>query len=132
MQQSLKSVAIGTVSGVLTYAASIYTIGYTSALAMPPGFSISLWQAVVIFGLGASLVAFLILLVALRLFPAKATPAFLSFAVAAAFALAIAGLLPLGFKALIAWLVGALLAAVTHNRLRPNNSFKPKPLRGSA
>ena len=132
MQQSLKSFAIGAVSGVITYAATIYAMGYTMAFAMPRGFPLALWEALVVFGLGAVLVAFLIHLSALGLLAARAVPALAGFAVAVVVALAVSGHLALGLKVMAAWLIGALLASAAQRWLRPNNSFKPNPLRGSA
>lgn len=131
MLKSFRSFAVGGVSGALTYAASIHTLGYTSAFVMPRGFPAAIWYPTVVFGLGASLVAFLIHLVALRTISAKVVPAFISFSAAVVFSLAIAGQLPLGLEALIAWLAGTLLASAAHNRLRHRNSSKSNPLRGS-
>ena len=132
MQQLFKSIAAGIASGVLTYAASIYALGFTNAFVMPQGFPLVLWQAVVVFGIGATLVALLLHLLAIRLLAAKSLPAFVAFAVTGVVALAASGLLTHGGKAIAAWLLGALLASLAHRQLRPNNSFKPKPLRGSA
>ena len=131
MLQLFKSSAIGALSGAITYVASIYTLGYTNALAMPHGFSLDLWHAVVVFGLGASLVALVFHLVALRAFSAKTLPAFVSFMAAVALALVVFGSVFTDLKAFAAWLAGAGLAALVHWWLRPNNSFKWKPLRGS-
>jgi hypothetical protein len=131
MLQLFKSSTIGALSGAITYIASIYTLGYTNAIAMPHGFSLYLWNAVVVFGLGASLVALVFHLVALRIFSATALPAFLSFVAAVALALVVSGQLSTELKAFAAWLAGAGLAALIHWWLRPNNSFKWKPLRGS-
>ena len=132
MQQSLKSIATGVASGLLTYFASIYALGFTNALAMPQGFPLAFWEAAVVFGLGAMLVALLIHFLAVQLVAAKNFPAFMSFAVTGAVALAITGLLTHGGKVLAAWLIGALLASLANSRLRSNDSFKPNPLRGSA
>ena len=126
MQQSVKSIAAGVVSGGLTYVASIYALGFTNAFAMPHGFPLALWDAAVVFGKGAMLVALLIHFLAIRLFAAKTLLAFAAFAVTGVAALAASGLLTHGGKALSAWLIGVLLASVAHSRLRPNNSFKPK------
>ncbi|MBW8368883.1 MAG: hypothetical protein K0M70_13615 [Arenimonas sp.] len=132
MQQSLKSIAAGVVSGVLTYAASIYALGFTNAFVMPHGFPVVFWDAAVVFGLGAMLVALLIHLLALRVFGASVMLAFTVFATTAVVALAATDLLMHGGKALAAWSIGAFLASVAHSRLRSNNSFKPNSLRGSA
>jgi hypothetical protein len=132
MQKSLRDVVAGAASGAVTYFVSIYTLAYTSAFAMPLGFPVTLWAAIVVFGMGASLVAFALHLLALRVLAAKGLLAFAAFAATAAIALAAAGQFAFGSKALLGWLLGALLASVVANRLRSGNSLKPKPLRGSA
>ena len=132
MRQSLKSITAGVVSGGLTYAASIYALGFTNALVMPYGFPLALWETVVVLGIGAMLVALLIHFLAIRLLAARILLSFVAFAVIGFVALAASGLLTHGGNALAAWLIGALLASAAHSRLRPNYSFKPKPLRGSA
>jgi hypothetical protein len=130
MQHSLKSFAVGLASGLLTYAASSYTLGYTSAFVMPLGFPLALWGALVVFGLGASLVALLIHFLAIRTLAAQAIPALAGFVISVVLALLVTDQLTFGYRAIAAWLVGALLASATHSRLRSNNSFKPNPLRG--
>lgn len=132
MQQLLKSIAAGVASGILTFAASTYALGFTNAFVMPHGFSLALWETVVVFGVGATLVASLLHFLAIRVLVAKALPAFAAFAVTVVVALVASGLLTHGGKALAAWLIGALLASAAHSRLRPNNSFKPNPHRGAA
>jgi hypothetical protein len=119
------------VSGAITYLASIHTIGYTVAFALPPGIPLGAWLAFA-FGLGATLVAFVVHGIALWLFPCRVIPALASFIAVVVAALAVEGLLPTGGNALAAWLIGVLLASAVVRRLRPNNSFKPNPLRGSA
>ena len=131
MQQSLKSFAVGAASGAVTFAASIYATGYTSALAMPGGFPRPLWDALVVFGLGAALVAFLVHLIALRVCAARAVPAFAGLAATVVLAWGVTGRLASGITPMAAWLLGALLASAARGWLRPNNSLKPKPLRGS-
>ena len=132
MPQLLKSRLAGAGSGAVTYFASVYAIGYTAAIAMPAGFPTAFWQAVVVFGLGAALVAFLVHTAALRIFPSRLIPALVGFTGVAVAALAVEGLLPTSFNALASWFVGALLASAVGRWLMPNNSFKPTPLRGAA
>ena len=132
MQQSLKSFAVGIGSGAVTYAASIYTLGYTSAFVMPQDVPLMLWSAVVIFGLGAALVALLVHFGAIRVLAANVLPALAGFVAITVLALAVTGQLTHGYKASVAWLIGALLASAIQAWLRSNNSFKPNPLRGSA
>jgi hypothetical protein len=80
MQQSIKSIAIGVVSGLLTYSASVYALGFTNALAMPRGFPLALWETAVVFGLGTMLVALLIHFLAVRVLAANILLAFMAFA----------------------------------------------------
>ena len=127
MSQFLKSTAAGVLSGGLTYAISIYALAFTNALVMPHGFPIALWETVVVFGLGAVLVAFLVHFLAIQLLAAKLLLAFAAFSTTGIVALAVTGLLTHGSNALAAWLIGALLASVAYSRLRSNNSFKPNP-----
>ena len=131
MHHSVKGFIIGALSGLITYFASKLALGYTMAIAMPEGFPLALWDAVVFLGLGAALVAFLIHLVAIRLLAAPAVSAFVGFVVAMTVALAATAELAIGYKALAAWLIGALLATAVQRWLWPNNSFKGMPLRGT-
>ncbi|MDR6841511.1 hypothetical protein [Pseudoxanthomonas sacheonensis] len=132
MQHLARNISAGVTSGGLTCAASIYTLAITNAFAAPRDFPIVLWDAVVVFGIGATLVALLIHFLVARLFAARPLPAFSAFAVTVVAALAAADLLSHGGKVLAAWLIGAVLSSLIHTWLRPNNSFKPNPLRGSA
>ena len=132
MQHSFKSFLVGACSGAITYASSIYALGFTSAFAMPRGLPIGLWLGIVVFGPGAVLVAFVVHFLAVRTLSATPAPAFLAFVVAVVAALAATGSLPTGLPALTSWVIGALLASVAHSRLRPDKSFKPNPLRPSA
>ena len=132
MHHVVKSSLVGASSGVITYFASMRALGYTMAIAMPQNFSTTLWDALVLFGLGAALVALVIHLLAIRFMAAQPAPALLGFLGATTVALAVTGQLQLGYKAFAAWLIGVLLAMAVQRWLWPNNSFKPKPLRGSA
>ena len=132
MQLSFKSVIVGAISGIATYFVSIYTLGYTSALTMPKGFSLALWDSIVVFGLGALLIAFAIQCAALRIFRAQSFPSFAAFLVTVIVALGISGLLSTGGNAMASWVLGALFASLVANWRRSNNSFKPTPLRGAA
>ena len=132
MQQFVKSFASGIASGAITYFVCIYTMGLTMAVAMPHGIPLIVWNATVVFGLGATLVALFVHLVSIRVFASKVLPALLGFAVTMVVALATTGELGLSYQGLAALFIGAALASAVHRRLGPNNSFKPKPLRGSA
>ncbi len=122
MQLSFKSVIVGAISGIATYFISIYALGYTAALAMPKDFSLALWDSIVVFGLGALLVAFAIHYAALRILRVQSFPSFAAFLVAVIAALGITGLLSTGGNALAAWALGALLASLAVNWQRSNNS----------
>ncbi|MGV8940350.1 MAG: hypothetical protein ACOH1P_02290 [Lysobacter sp.] len=132
MSQLLKSLMVGVVSGVLTYVVSVRLIGYPVAIAMPRGFPLARWDAVVVFGLGAALVALLIHFLAIRVLAARIFPALLGFAATVVLALAVAGLLTDGGNAIAAWLIGALLASAALALWVFRNSSKSKPLRESA
>lgn len=124
MQPFLRSIVAGIVSGSLTCITSIYTLGFTSAIAMPRDFPTALWEAVVVFGIGAMLVALLIHFLALREFVARIPLAFAAFVTAGVITLAVTGLLAYGGKVLAAWLIGALLASAVQRRLQSKNSSK--------
>ena len=132
MRLPFKGVVVGTASGIATYFISIYALGYTNAIAMPKGFPLALWDSIVVFGLGASLVAFAIHYAALRTFHVQNFPSFTAFLVAVIVALGITGLLSTGGNAMASWILGALLASLAANWRRSNNSSKPTPLRGVA
>ena len=132
MNQSVKSLATGAASGLLTYAASIFAVGLTSSFTMPRSFSSGLWEALVVLGLGAGLVAFLIHFFSIRLMGARIPLALVAFALTVTAIMIPSGLLAFYYKVLLAWLAGVLLASVIYHWLRPNNSFKPTPLRGAA
>ena len=132
MQGPVKSIVAGVVSAIATYFASVVALGYTNAFVMPSWAPLALWETVVVFGIGAALVALLIHIVVLRLFQADAAWALASFLGATLLAMEVAGQLTFGTKTLVAWAVGALLASLAYRKLRPNKSFKPMPLRGTA
>lgn len=124
MSHSLKSIAAGILSGAFTCAASIYALAHTNAFVMPRGFPLALWEVVVVFGLGAAVVAFLIHFFSIWMLAAKSVPAFISFAGTVVVVLATTGLLVNGGTAITSWLVGALLASLVRGLLRSNPSFK--------
>ena len=131
MHQHVKGVVVGVASGAITYAASYFALGYTHAIAMPRDVPLALWDAVVVFGLGAALVALATHLMAIRIASAPIASALAGFAAALVVALAATGDLALGYKVLAAWLAGAVLASAAQRWLWPNNSFKGMPLRGT-
>ena len=132
MRGPIKSIFAGVVSGIASYFISLYALGYTNAFVMPLWASLALWNAFVVLGVGATLVALSIHFVALRIFRAKAPLALASFFGTTLVTMALAGVLALGAKTLLAWILGAFLASLASHKLRPNDSFKPTPLRGAA
>ena len=132
MQGPIKSIFAGIVSGIASYFISLYALGYTNAFVMPSWASLAFWNALVVLGVGATLVALAIHFVALQIFRAKAPLALASFFGTTLVAMALAGVLALGAKTLLAWVLGAFLASLAYRKLRPNDSFKPTPLRGAA
>ena len=129
MSRAIKSIAIGIVSGAVTYPLAVYALARTSALALPAGFPMALWVVLVIFGLGVTLVAFFVHAIALTLTRSSGLLALTAFAATFALSLAVSGLLTTGVAALTAAVIGGGLATLA-TTLRSNNSFKPSPLRG--
>jgi len=87
--------------------ACIHSTGLTSAIAKPAGFPMAAWQALVVYGAGASLLAFLFGSTLLALSGARPVPVMLGFSVVL---VAVAILYGHGARLLMAWMVGALLA----------------------
>lgn len=131
MQGLIKSIVAGIASGIATCFASIASLGYTNAFVMPSWAPLSLWEIVVVFGLGAALVALIFHFIALRIFRAGAAWAFASFLGATLFALVLTGQLAFGGKTLAALVVGVLLASLAYRMLWPADSFNPTPPRGA-
>ena len=132
MQGPIKSIVAGVVSGIATYYASIAALGYANALVMPSWTSLPLWEVVVIFGLGAALVALIVHAIALRIFQAGAAWGFASFLGATLLALVMTGQLAFGARTLAAWVLGALLASLAHRMLRRGDSIKSTELGDAA
>ncbi|MEN1927320.1 hypothetical protein [Luteimonas qiangzhengi] len=132
MQGPIKSIVAGVLSGIATYFASIQALGYTNASVMPSWVSLTIWETVVVLGLGAALVALIVQIAALLVFRARASWSIAAFLGAVFLAMTVSGHLAYGIKTLVANAVGAMLASLAYGKLRPNNSFKPTPLRGAA
>ena len=130
MSQLVKGIATGIASGIAVFFVAIFTLARTSALALPSGVSLAAWDALVVFGLGVTLVALVIHLAALLLVRPKPSFALVGFLLAFLSSLAVSGSLQTGIKALVAAALGALVATGIA-RLRSNNSFNPMPLRGT-
>jgi len=126
-----RSFTIGVIGSIATLWLSTIALARTSAFAMPGTMPTMVWEWVVIFGLGATLVALVIQFAAIALFKVAAWPALAGFITSAAVILLVSGLLPPGFKTLIAWTIGALLASLLA-RVTSNHSSKPSPLREPA
>lgn len=125
MRNSINGLAWGLASGVLVGLASVHTIGYTAAFAMPAAAPVQLWDALVVFGLGAGLVAFLVHLAALRLSRSAPLPLLRGFACGAIGYMAASGLLVTGGAALAAWFIGALAASLVAGQ--PRKPATPAP-----
>ncbi|MEN5287032.1 hypothetical protein ABE494_13940 [Stenotrophomonas lactitubi] len=121
MRRLLIPLCGGAATGGLIAAVSFPWLARTAAIAMPRSFNLYLWDALVVFGLGASLVAFPLMLAGLRLARARGTGV-AAMLVAAMLAL-VAGLVVLdalegGGSVLMAWAVGMLLGALVHRYWR--------------
>ena len=130
MSPLIKSIATGAASAVMCFALATITLARTNAWVMPGGVALAAWD-IVVFGVGATLVALVVHLIALKLAKPKLSYAFLGFMVTFAAIFTLNGWLQTGFKTLVAVATGAMIATVIA-RLRSNNSFKPTPLRGAA
>ena len=120
MSANLNSLVIGLVSGAVCAVVSVAALAYTNAFAMPSGLPLSLWTALVVFGLGASLVALIIHGLALRVSAARALPALIGFLVGVVAVLGYRGeLTTMSHPVLIAWLIGALLASAVVHSMSP-------------
>ena len=121
MSQHIKSTIVGVASGVGTYFTAVFALARTNAIVMPRDFPLIAWDALVVFGLGATFVALLIHLIALRVTKSNRATSLAGFALSFIACLAIAGLLQTGLKVLSAVLIGAALATLIVG-LRSNNS----------
>ena len=130
MSQLVKGIATGTASGIVSCAIATFALARTSAFVLPSSISLAVWDTVVVFGLGVTLIALIVHFAALTLVKPKLSLALLGFMLTYASIFAFSGLLPTGMKALVAAVIGALLATGIA-RLRSNNSFNPMPLRGT-
>ena len=130
MRRLLVSLGGGVVTGALIAAVTFPWLARTAAIAMPRTFNVHLWDALVVFGLGASLVAFPLTLLGLRLARARGAEV-VAMLVAALLAL-VAGLklvdaLEAGGSVMLAWAVGMLLAALVHGFWRPSPALNAQP-----
>ena len=128
MRRLLVSLGGGAVTGALIAAVTFPLLARTAAIAMPRTANVHLWDALVVFGLGASVVALPLMLLGLRLIRARGLEV-AAMLVAAMFAvvaaLKVMDALASGGSVLLAWAVGMLLAALVHGFWRPSGQ---KPL----
>ncbi|KAA9000289.1 hypothetical protein FJU31_08045 [Stenotrophomonas cyclobalanopsidis] len=123
MRRLLVSLGGGVVTGALIAAVTFPWLARTAAIAMPRTFNVYLWDALVVFGLGASLVAFPLMLLALRLIRARGAEVaamLVAAMLAVVAALKVVDALDGGGSVLLAWAVGMLLAALVHGFWRPS------------
>lgn len=132
MTGSLKGLLAGAISGIITSYVAVPAIGVTAAIAMPSGWPVALWSALVVFGLGAFLPALVIQFAALLMTRANAFSALASFCIATISTISVLSGLTYAGSALAALVIGAITATATVSALWSNNSFKPNLLRGSA
>ena len=133
MTNSIKSMLAGAASGIITSYFAVPAIGVTAAIAMPSGWPLAIWNALVVFGLGAFLPALVIQSAALLI--TRAANSFVvlaSFCVAAIATIAMLSGLTYAGSALAALVIGAVAATATVSGLWSNKSFKPTPVRGAA
>jgi hypothetical protein len=111
--KSIKGLIAGIVSGLSIYSASVQTIGITSAVAMPRGWQLALWDMAVVFGMGAGFTALVIHAVIVSLVRDKVS---ISAALVGALLALVA--IPLvvepnlpPYKAWAAWLLGIAIAS---------------------
>ncbi|MGE6332450.1 hypothetical protein [Stenotrophomonas sp. NPDC077659] len=117
MRRLLVSMGGGVATGALIAAVTFPWLARTAAIAMPRTFNVHLWDAVVVFGLGASLVALPLTLLGLRLTlvrGADVATLLVSAMLALVVALKMMDALYAGASVLLAWAVGMLLAALVH------------------
>lgn len=131
-QDPLNAVFAGALSGVLAYIVSGHALAYTIAFAMPAGWSANLWDALVVYGLGVWLVALLVHLTLLRVFAARAWVAMMTFALTLALGLLATQQLTTAWKALCAWLLGALVATLIQRWLAAGLAQPEEPSQGTA
>ncbi|AWH52633.1 hypothetical protein C1924_05320 [Stenotrophomonas sp. ESTM1D_MKCIP4_1] len=118
MRRLLVSMGGGAVTGALIAVVTFPWLARTAAIAMPRSFNLYLWDAVVVFGLGASLVALPLMLLGLRLTRVRGADVatlLVSALLPLVVALKVMDALQAGSSVLLAWAVGMLLAALVHS-----------------
>ncbi|KAF1055333.1 MAG: hypothetical protein GAK43_00126 [Stenotrophomonas maltophilia] len=106
MRRFLVAVCSGVLTGGVIATLAFPWLARTAAIAMPRTFNVYLWDALVVFGLGASMLALPLMLLALRLTRARGLEAATMLAaaiLAVVAALKVADALEAGGKVLLAW-----------------------------
>lgn len=130
MRRLLVSMGGGAVTGALIAVVTFPWLARTAAIAMPRSFNLYLWDAVVVFGLGASLVALPLMLLGLRLTCARGAEVaamLVAAMLAVVAALKVMDALDGGGSVLLAWAAGMLLAALVHGFWRPSPTLNAQP-----
>ncbi len=130
MRRLLVSMGGGAVTGALIAVGTFPWLARTAAIAMPRSFNLYLWDAVVVFGLGASLVALPLTLLGLRLTRVRGADVatlLVSALLALVVALKMMDALYAGASVLLAWAVGMLLAALVHGFWRSSAALNAQP-----
>ena len=130
MRRLLVSLGGGAVTGALIAAVTFPLLARTAAIAMPRTFNVHLWDALVVFGLGASMVALPLTLLGLRLTRVRGTDVatlLVSALLALVVALKVMDALYAGASVLLAWAVGMLLAALVHGFWRSSAALNAQP-----
>lgn len=130
MRRFLIPIFGGAVTGAVIAAATFPWLARTAAIAMPRTFNVYLWDALVVFGLGASVVALPLMLLGLRLTRARGLEVaamLVAAMLAVVAALKVMDALDGGGSVLLAWAVGMLLAALVHGFWRSSPALNPQP-----
>ncbi|WP_367381642.1 hypothetical protein [Stenotrophomonas cyclobalanopsidis] len=130
MRRLLVSLGGGVVTGALIAAVTFPWLARTAAIAMPRTANVHLWDALVVFGLGASVVALPLMLLGLRVTRARGTEVaamLVAAMLAVVAALKVMDALDGGGSVLLAWAVGMLLAALVHGFWRPSPALNAQP-----
>lgn len=126
VKDELRSALAGILSGVVTSCLSVPAMGATAAIAMPSGWSVALWSALVVFGLGGFLPALMVHASALLVARANALIALASFCIAVIATIAVLAGLTYAGGALAASVVDAIAATLAASTLRSDSSFRTR------
>lgn len=131
MATSVKSFLSGFLSGLLVSYILVFSIAMTAAIAMPEEFNMALWDAVVVFGLGAFLPTVAIYFLSLVVTRPNMLVSLSGFYIAVITGLSVFAELTFAGSALSAVVLGAL-AATALASLWPNNPSSEAPLHRTA